>query len=215
MPARLRIVGARSTNATRRSVLPPGCVFLGRELPPFFGNRNDHWHVQAGVVRRAFAAGHAGAVVAEVEDDRVVGQAVGFQLAEDLPRLAVHFGELVVVLRPVAADFGRVRVVCGHANLSRIVHGSVRPQADLAFVRGGEIEHCEKRLAIAPPAPVGTVARFVPHATIRLHVVIFFRVVRAVVAGLAQVLRQQADGVRQRARSCACAGRPSSWGTCP
>ena len=72
------------------------------------------------------------------------------------------------------------------------------PQADLAFVRGGEVEDREKRLAVRRPRSSGPGCSIRPTPDLRLHVVIFLGVVRAVVAGLAQVLREQADGIRQR-----------------
>ena len=68
---------------------------------------SDHQrHAEARVVERSLGARHAVAVVAPIEDDRVVRQAVVFELLQDLADLRVHVGDVVVHAGELFADGG-------------------------------------------------------------------------------------------------------------
>ena len=73
------------------------------------------------------------------------------------------------------------------ANFGWIVDQRVGPPADLAFVSADEIEDGEERLAGPAIPPVRLSAGFVPNLAGLVEVVILFRVVGRVIAGLAQV----------------------------
>ena len=175
-------------------------VVRGRQVPVLPGDRDDERHVQAGLERGALAPRQAGSVVAPVEDDRVVGQSRRLDLDQALSDERVHLGQLVVVLRPVLADLGRVRVVGRHADAGRVVDLRVRPAPDLALVGHGEVEDGEERRPLRPVPPVRLAGRLVPDrspAAGLLEVVVLLRVVRHVIARLAQDLREEAEAVRQ------------------
>ena len=152
---------------------------------------HDHRHVQTGVVRPAFAPRHTRAVIAVVQHDRVVGQAVGLEFGKDAPHLHIHLGKLVVVLGPVATHLRRVRMVRRDAHLGRVMHGRMRSAANLALVTHREVENGEERLARFAVSPVGLPARVIPDLTRLDQVVILLAVVRAVIASFAKVLRIQ------------------------
>lgn len=69
--------------------LDPGAGLGGGEVLPVFGNVNDHGNLKAIVVGVALAAGEDAAVVAVVEDEGVIEEAVGFELCDDLTDLGV------------------------------------------------------------------------------------------------------------------------------
>ena len=104
--------------------------------------------------------------------------------------LAVHGGDVVVVLRPVLADFGRVRMVGGNPRLGGIVNpvvcGRVRIWLSCVITM---VEYGEEGLARLSLAPVRLVAGFVPHVAGVLQVVVLFGIVGAVVARFAQIAR--------------------------
>ena len=129
----------------------------------------DHQrHAQTRVVERALRTRHAVAVIAPVEDDRVLGQPIGLELFEELADLGVHVGDVVVHARQLFAHQRRVRVVRRHRDLRRI--GDERlalarraRRKDLALVRHRQVEHREERLGrIATITPVRVVAEIVP-----------------------------------------------------
>ena len=62
-------------------------------------------------------------MVGPVENDRVIGEPVGGELREDGAGVGIGGGDAVVVERPVAADFGCVRVIGGDADFGRVVDG--------------------------------------------------------------------------------------------
>ena len=175
-------------------------VVRRRQVPVLLGNRDDERHVQPGLERGALAPRQAGPVVAPVEDDRVVGQSRRLEFRQAFADKRVHLGQLVVVLSPVLAHFGCVRVVGRHANAGRIVDLRVRPAPDLALVGHREVEDGEERRAVRAVPPVRLARRFVPDRSLAaglLEVVVLLRVVRHVVAGLAQVLRKEPEALRQ------------------
>ena len=55
-----------------------------------FRESDEQGHLEPAIVQHALAARQAAAVVAVEEDDGVVGQAVGFELVEDLADFGVH-----------------------------------------------------------------------------------------------------------------------------
>ena len=83
-PASASTVGARSMKLTSSSLTDPGATVDAERLRPADHQR----HAQSRVVERPLGARHAVAVIAPVEDDGVVGQAVGVELVEDLRRPA-------------------------------------------------------------------------------------------------------------------------------
>ncbi len=93
----------------------------GRPAPVFFGKPNHQRHPDPRVVKPAFMAGQAVAVVRIEEDDRLVGKAVLFQLPKQITRLLVHRGNQVVEVGHVAADHGRIGIIGRQRNLRRIV----------------------------------------------------------------------------------------------
>ena len=127
--------------------LAAGLIFFRGEVPPLLREVNDHGDVQAGVGGPTLAAGHTAAVVAVVKDDRVLGEAGGGEFFEAGPGVGVGSGDLVIVLRPILADLGQIRMVGGDPHLRRIGDGVVRPGANLALVAFFGIEHGEERLA--------------------------------------------------------------------
>ena len=109
-------------------------------------------NAQAGVVERPLRTRHAVAVIAPVEHDRVLGQAVVCELLENLADLAVHVGDVVVHARELFPHRRRVGIVRRHLDFRRIgderlpfARGTGRK--NLALVRDLEVEHREERLA--------------------------------------------------------------------
>jgi hypothetical protein len=137
-------------------------------------------------------------VIGKKEYDRIISEAVRFQVLQQLAGLRVHHRQPVVILRPVLADFGRVGVVGRNANLLRIMKlvSRLNRVPQLALVCDGMVEHRKERLAVGALAPVRAVARFVPHLPFRRDVVVLLGVVRAVVAARPQMLRQQLKAAR-------------------
>ena len=78
------------------------CVGRGERLRP----ADDQRDVQPLLVAELLAADVGLAVVAEEDDDRRVGQAVGFELLEDQADLAVELAGRVEVGRMVGAVTG-------------------------------------------------------------------------------------------------------------
>ena len=78
-------------------------------------------------------------------------------------------------------------MIGGHAGFGRIVNQRMRARADLAFVRDQQIEDRKEGLPGGALSPVGVFRGFVPGAGRLLQVVVLFRVIRAVISGLAQI----------------------------
>ena len=144
--------------------------------------------VEAGEEGPALTAGHPRTVIAVVENDGVVGDSGSFQFLELSPDLSIHLGQLVMVLGPVFAHFGVVRMVGGHAHLGRIMNLDVGASADLAFVAHGVVEYGEERLLLVGTIfPMSFPATFIPHLTFLAQVVIFLGLICAVVPKLSEV----------------------------
>ena len=174
-----------------------GLVSLRSQMGPALGEVHEHGHVQPRVVGPALGARHARAVVTEVEDDRVVGQAIGFELGQDASHLGVHLADLVVVLGPVLSHLGRVRVIGRKRHLLRVVNGFVRARADAALVADREVEHGEEGLPFRPLAPMSLTPGEVPDLAGLVEVVVLLGAIAAVVAGLAQPLGKEAHALGQ------------------
>src|SRR5918996_395339 len=105
----------RSKNAGRVSSAAPGppTRIDGQRLRPSMRGKGAtpamSSSVGAGVVQGSFRTRKRHAVVADENDDRVVGEAIGVQSGEELTDLAVHSRDLVVVQREIRADFRRIR----------------------------------------------------------------------------------------------------------
>ena len=76
--------------------------------------------MQALLVAELLAADVGLAVVAEEDDDRAVGQAVGFELIQDQADLAVQLGGRVEVGRAIVAGDGVVGLVGRDLDLGRV-----------------------------------------------------------------------------------------------
>ena len=178
--------------AHRASGRAAGDIISGAEVFEFFRDVHEEGHVETGVRGPTFAAGHAGPVIGPVENDRVIGEPVGGELGEDGAGVGIGGGDAVVVERPVAADFGRVRVIGGDANLGGIVDGFALGAEfdDLALVALGGVEDGEERFAGGAVFPVGLGGRGVPDGGSFRKVVVLLGVVGGVVAGLAEELRE-------------------------
>ena len=166
---------------------------------PFLRHIQDERHVEATVVRPPFAARHAGAVVAVVKDDRVFRQTGLGQLLEISPGAFVHHGDAIVVLRPILAHFGRVRMIRRHAYLFGIMNGKLRINlvSDLAFVANGMIEDRKKRLIAGAVFPMRLAATLIPHLPFLAEIVVFLGIVGAVIPGLTQVIGVHLESRRQ------------------
>ena len=71
---------------------------------PLVWEPNNEWWVKAGFVGVAFAAWKDASVVAEVEDDCVVVDAIFFEFADELADLVVDNGHAAEVLGVAVAD---------------------------------------------------------------------------------------------------------------
>ena len=86
------------------------------------------------------------------------------------------------------AHLRMIGVIGGDTHFGRIVDLRVRAFADSAFVTGREVEDSEERLIlVGAVSPMPFPSTFIPYLTFLAEVVIFFGVVRAVVAELTQV----------------------------
>ena len=198
MPASERRVGARSTKATGRAEDPPGRYSSDSRCRYFLGDVDDEGYQQARVVRVPLGPRNSRAVVAVIKDNRVVREAVRFQLGENLPGLGVHLGHFVVVLSPVLSDFRSVRMVGGNPDFGRIVDCLVRTFPNLRFMRRHEVEHSEEGPPFRAIPEMGLCRRFVPNLTGLLQVVVLLRIVGAVVTGFPEKLRIHLHAGRHR-----------------
>ncbi len=82
--------------------------------------------MQALFVAELLAADVGLAVVGGEDDDRVVGQAVGFELLEDQADLAIQLGGGVEILGPVLARDRMVGIVRRNDDLRRVGLASAR-----------------------------------------------------------------------------------------
>ncbi len=149
--------------------------------------------MQARIVESSFEPGNSQTVVREKENDCIAGQAVGFELAEQLTDLLVHKGYQIVIACPDFPHKLRIGIVWRQRDFSRIVpfvrfeFRAVRSikfligTVDLSLVCGNEVKHTEERLTGPAFAPVGLMTRFVPDVDID-KVVVLLVIVRAVVS---------------------------------
>ena len=188
-----------------------GDVIGGAEVFEFFGNVHKERHVETGVRGPAFAARHAGAVVGPVENNGIVGEAIGGELREDSAGVGIGGGDAVVVKRPIAADLGCVGMIGGDADLGGVVSRlSVGTEFDdLALVTLRGVEDGEERFAGGAIFPVGGVGRGVPDGGSFREVVVLLHVVAGVVTGLAEELRKHflTGGIGDHAAHVVATGR--------
>ena len=165
----------------------------------FLRHVNDERHVESGEIRPAFAARHAGAVVAVVENDRVVGQPRFLELLEVFADKLVHHRDAIVILRPVLAHLRRVRMVGRDSHLGRVVDavGRVDFVPNLALVTNCVVEYGKERLAVGSVFPMRLSTALVPDQANFFEIVILLGIVRAVVAELAEVNRVHFEVARQ------------------
>ena len=164
-------------------------IFLRREVLPLGREIDDHGHLQAGVAGPALVARHAAAVIGVVEDDRVRRQTSGFEFLQACACGGIGECDLIIILRPVLAHFGRVGMVGRDADFGRIMNGHMRAFAELAFMAAHLVEDGEEGLAVLAVHPMRLAGGYVPHALGLFQVVVLFAVVRAVVARFAEELR--------------------------
>jgi hypothetical protein len=178
-------------------VLDPLAGLRGREVRPFGGDAHDEGHARPRIVDIAFPPRQRAAVVAVVKDDRVLGEAGLGEFGESGADLGVHHGHLIVVVGPIASDFGRVGMIGRQLDFFRRnpERGLAGLGRDLAFVAGGEIEDGEKRLTGRAVFIVGLSTARVPRLAIAGQVVVGLRIVGRVVTG-----RTQDFGVKRERR---------------
>ena len=172
------------------------------ETRPFLREADDQRHVRPRVVQIPFASRQRAAVVGVIEDDRVLGQPRFFQFGQQRAHLLVQPRHLVVVVGPIQADLRRVRMIRRQDDLLRrhAVRTGIlsRLGCDLALVTGRQIEDREERLARTPILVVSPGAALVPRLARVRHVIVGLRVVRAVIARLAEGHRVQRERVGDR-----------------
>ena len=175
----------------------PGGVLLRREMTPLGGKIDDHRHAQTRVRRPTLAARQAGAVIGIVKYDRVVGEPGFRQLLQLLAGDAIHGADDIIILRPVVPDLRGVGMVGRNPHYCRIRDERMRPLDDLALVAESRIKDGEERLAGGAVAPVGLDRGFVPDLPRLGEVIVLLVVVRAVVAGVPEILRVHLDAGRK------------------
>ena len=89
--------------------------------PDFARPTHDHGDANATVVEELFAANMATSVIADEEDDGIVGQSLGFQFSKFLPYLTVQLCDFVIILSPIMADFLCIGMICREMHLCRIM----------------------------------------------------------------------------------------------
>ena len=144
---------------------------------------DDERHPRAAVVEPPFAARHTPPMVGPEEHHGAVVQAVLFEPGQDLARLLVHRGDVVVAPRDGLPDDRRVRVIGGQGRLGRVVDQFlVLLGPVLGLVGDAQVDDGEERHAIGPVPPI--LAR-VPRRERAGELVIGLRVVGAEVPGRA------------------------------
>ena len=127
-------------------------------------------------------------MVAEVEDEGVLEQARTLQLGRDLADDLVDVADAVVVARGGVAEDFRIGEVGRDDDLVQIgLRRGQRLEVQGTFVGSAVALHVKERRALGPLFPMGLARRLAPDALAFDHVVVLLRVVRGVVARLAQV----------------------------
>ena len=147
------------------------------QVPVWLRHPDQEGHVQAALRQEALGAGDCAAVVAVIEHDGAVREAIRLQSVEDLPDLAVEFLEPVVVDGVVVARRRGVGVKRRQLYVSRVVveRGAAAVQA--ALVRGPEVGDMEERLVLGAVAVAGLRAAVVPGVRLIDGVVVLLGVV--------------------------------------
>ena len=184
-----------------------GNIISGAQVPEIFRDGHEQRHVEAGIRGPAFAARQAGAVVGPVENNRILGEAIGGELGEDDP--GSGSGDAVVVERPIAADFRGVGAVGGDGDFGGVVDGRCAGFYRLALVALGGVDDGEERLAGGAVFPVGLSGRGVPDGGRFCEVVVLLGVIGGGVAGFAEERRRYflAGGIVDHTAHVITAGR--------
>ena len=170
---------------------------------------HDERDAGAAFIQPALGARKADAVVAPEEDDGVVFEAGVGDLFELVAQPVVHRREALVDVGPVATGFGSIGVVGRQggelAGVLQLVElqtldvgrvGGAAPGI-AALMRHLLIEDGKEGLAGRAIAPVRFGRVLVPGCGRHGKVVVGLRVVRAIVAGVAQILREAAHAGRK------------------
>ena len=101
---------------------------------PLFRDVDDHGDAHAGVVKVALAAWSRAAVVAVVENDGVISEAVFLELGEDAADFGIEGRHGVVVDSEVMAHLGEVREIGREVELGWIEAWSFGDEAFFAVL---------------------------------------------------------------------------------
>ena len=171
------------------------------------GRVHDQRHARTGIIQPTLGPRQPHAVVAPEKDDRVVVHAVLFQLGNQSAGPGVHRGDQLVVPFPILAHHGGIRIIRRQRQFpgslpvflgQRLSHRFVFSFAgNPAFVATGKVENRKKRLTLFATAPMGFTVGLIPSVFGRAELIIRFGIVRAIIARLAQVLRERPNLLRQ------------------
>ncbi len=123
--------------------------------------------MQAGILQHSLAARHSHPVIGVEKDNRVFGETVGGELIEKFADLPIHQRNAVEIARPRPPRLIGVGIKSRQRDARRVAPFAGRklrtdfflklfrrPHARARLVGGHKIEHREKWLPVAPPAPV-------------------------------------------------------------
>ena len=168
---------------------------------------HDHGRVNPRIIKMPFAPRHR-TMITPVHHDRVVSQAILFELFEQLSHHLVTEGNVVVVLRDTLSDPRRIREVGRYLDRVRVGdrlesrlrfhHDGPRahflPHARLVGIFG--VEDGEKRHRwVWTVAPVRTAGTVIPGGKRQGELIVRLDVIRAVVAFSSEILTQTLDEV--------------------
>jgi hypothetical protein len=93
-------------------------------------------------------------VVGVVENDGVGGETGFFEFLEAFSSRSVSQRDLIIILRPILADFRRVGMIRGHTHFCGVMNRDMRAFAELALVAAGFVEDREEGLAVLAVLPI-------------------------------------------------------------
>ena len=125
-------------------------------------------------------------MVTVVENNGVLGDPGGIQISEVFASDGVGLRNDVVVLGPILTDRGIIWMKRRQGDLRWIVNRLVRSRANFALMTYGGVEDREEGLAVWAIAPVRFGGRFIPEVSRQDEVVVFLRIVGAVVARISE-----------------------------
>ena len=183
------------------------------EMTPLGRVVDDERHVHAALLQEALAAREHAAVVAVIEDDGVLREAVLLQVTQLGGDLPIHDEHVIIITRPVGADLRGVRLIGRDADLGRLQRDEIKIQLLLreqaALVRHLVVEDAEERLGLVlVAAPVGLLTLGGPGVLdADRGIVICLRVVGGEVARLAKQRRETTEPRRDDALGAHVLGR--------